>query len=186
MLTSENYFSLENNMKYMGTSQFKAFQKCEAMALAEIKGEYVREKTPALLVGSYVDSHFEKTLDLFKAKNPSIFTAKGELKSEYKNAEYIIERLEKDKLFMRYMSGQKQVIQTGEIEGVLFKTKIDSYMPSEFITDLKIMKDFEGIWQDGIKLSFIEAWSYDIQASIYQYVEGNKLPFIIAAATKEK
>ena len=34
-LTNENYFSLENQMMYMGVSQFKAFEKCEAAALAE-------------------------------------------------------------------------------------------------------------------------------------------------------
>ena len=185
MLTNENYFSLENNMLYMGSSQFKAFQKCQAGALAEIKGEYVRKKTTALLVGSYVDSYFEKSLDLFKAQNPEIFTQKGTLKSEYKQAEEIIERLERDKLFMTYMSGTKQEIKTGTIEGVAFKIKIDSYIPDREIVDLKIMRDFEQIWQDGIKISFVEAWGYDIQGAIYQAVEGNNLPFIIAGATKE-
>ncbi len=38
MLTNENYFSPENQMKYMGVSQFKAFEKCPASALAvEVK-----------------------------------------------------------------------------------------------------------------------------------------------------
>jgi len=186
MLTSENYFSPENNMKYMSASQFKAFQNCQAGALAEIKGEYEREKTTALLIGSFVDSHFEKSLDLFKAKNQIIFTKDGKLKSEYRNAEEIIARLERDELFMKYMNGQKQVIQTGEIEGVPFKTKIDSYLPGEAIVDLKIMRDFQNIWKDGLKLSFVEAWGYDIQGAIYQTIEGNNLPFIIAGATKEK
>ena len=49
MLTNENYFSPENQMKYMGVSQFKAFEKCEAAALAELTGEYQREKTVSLL-----------------------------------------------------------------------------------------------------------------------------------------
>lgn len=186
MLTNENYFSLENNMKYMSASQYKALSACEAGGLAEIKGEYVREKTTALLVGSYVDSNFEKTLDVFKAKNPEIFTQKGALKSEYAHAEYIIERVNRDELFMKYMSGQSQVIKIGEIEGVPFKIKIDSYHPGKAIVDLKIMRDFEPIWKDGLKLSFIEAWGYDIAAAIYQAIEGNNLPFFIAAATKEK
>ena len=54
-LTSENYFSPENELFYMGSSQFKNFQKCEASALAELRGEYEREITDVLLVGSYVD-----------------------------------------------------------------------------------------------------------------------------------
>jgi hypothetical protein len=187
MLTAENYFSQENNMKYMGASQFKSFMNCEAAALAEIKGEFEREKTVALLVGSYVDAHYEGTLDIFSAKNPEIFLkGKSELKSDYKQANYIIQRLERDELFQQFMSGEKQVIKTGEIFGVPFKIKIDSYHPGNKIVDLKVMKDFEQIWKDGIYLNFIEAWGYDIQAAIYQFIEGNNLPFYIAAATKEK
>ena len=185
MLTNENYFSPENNMKYMGSSQFKSFMACEAMALAEIKGEHVREKSIAMMVGSYVDAHYEKSLDLFRSQNPSICTAKGDLKSEYRHAEYIISRLERDPLFSKYMAGEKQVIQTGEIAGVPFNTKIDSFHPGKAIVDLKVMRDFEGIWKDGLKLNFVEAWGYDIQGAIYQAVEGNRLPFFIAAGTKE-
>ncbi len=186
ILTSENYHSPEMNMQYMGSSQFKAFIQCESAALAEVKGEHVREKTASLLVGSYVDAHYEGTLDLFKAKNPLIFTQKGELRSEYKHAEYIIQRLERDEMFQQYMSGKKQIIKTGLIMGIPFKIKIDSYHEGDKIVDLKVMKDFEGIWKDGLKLSFVEAWGYDIQAAIYQFVEGNNLPFFIAGATKEK
>ena len=47
-LNNSNYFSQENNMKYMSASSFKTFLECESMALAEIKGEYQREKTTAL------------------------------------------------------------------------------------------------------------------------------------------
>ena len=67
-LTNENYFSKEADMEYMSVSQFKAFEQCEAAALASVKGEWERPKTTALLVGSYVDAHFEGTLDVFKRK----------------------------------------------------------------------------------------------------------------------
>ena len=187
IITAENYFSPEAQLHYMGASQFKAFQSCEAAALAEIRGEYVREKTTALLVGSYVDAHFEGTLDVFQAKHPEIFTRGGDLRSEYRHAENIIARIEQDEMFMRYMSGQKQVIMTGEIEGVPVKTKVDVYHPGKAIVDLKIMKDFEPVWVDGKgKLPFVEAWGYDIQGAIYRHVEGNDLPFMLAVATKEK
>lgn len=186
ILTRENYFSPEMQMKYMGSSQYKSFMQCEAMTMAEILGEYEREKTVSLMVGSYVDAHFEKSLDIFKAKNPEIYTQKGELRSEYKHAETIISRLERDEMFQKYMSGEKQVIKTGEIEDVPFKIRIDSYHPGKVIVDLKIMRDFECVWKNGLMLSFVEAWGYDIQGAIYQAVEGNNLPFYIAAGTKEK
>ena len=206
-LNNENYFSTEMQMKYMGASQFKAFCKCEAAVLAEIRGEYVRPKSTALLVGSYVDAHFEGTLDLFKAQNPELFKRDGSLKSDYVQAEQIINRIEQDELFMLLMSGKKQVIRTGEIAGVPYKIKIDSYIDAATckaiadkfpdaaealgfldgaIVDLKCMKDTAPIWVDGVgKAPFVEAWGYDIQGAIYQAVEGNMLPFILAVSTKE-
>ena len=33
-LTAENYYSPEANMRFMSASQFKAFRKCEAAAMA--------------------------------------------------------------------------------------------------------------------------------------------------------
>lgn len=187
MITNANYFSSENQIKYMGYSQIKSFMDCEARTLAELKGEYTRETSKSMLVGSYVDAHFENSLDIFKAKNPGIFTLKGELKAEFKQAEYIIERIERDKMFMEYMSGEKQVVKTGNIEGVPVKIKMDVYSPGERIVDLKVVKDFEPIWAEGRgKLNFALYWGYDIQAAVYQTIEGNKLPFYLAAVTKEK
>jgi hypothetical protein len=187
VLDSSNYFSVENNMKYMSCSQYKEFLDCEFRALAEVKGEYKREKTTALLIGSYVDSYFSGTLDLFKAENPEIFLKdKITLRSEYHHANYIIARIERDPYFMKFLQGEKQVIKTGEINGVPFKIKMDSYFPGKAIVDLKIMKDFAPVWKDGLKLSFVEFWKYDYQSAIYIHIEGNNLPFIITAATKEK
>lgn len=189
-LTNENYFSPENQMKYMGVSQFKAFEKCPASALAvEVKGDYVLPKKTALLVGSYVDSHFEGTLDIFKAQHSELFKRDGSLKSEYVQAEQIINYLENDSLFMEYMSGEKQVIMTGEIEGVAVKIKVDSLLPDK-IVDLKIMKDFEPIYvPEKGRMNFIEAWEYDLQGAVYQEIvrqnTGKTLPFFIAAGTKE-
>ena len=186
MITNENYFSQENQMKYFGASQFKSFMDCEAATMAEINGDYAREKSVSLLVGSYVDAHFEGTLDIFKAQNPEIFTNKGELKSNYLQANEIIARIERDEMFMRYLSGEKQVIKTGKLFGYDWKIKIDSYHPGKAIVDLKIMKDFEPVWVSGQgKVHFIDAWRYDLQGAIYQAIEGNMLPFYISAATKE-
>lgn len=211
-LTNENYFSPENQLKYMGVSQFKAFEKCPAAALAEITGNFEHEQTTALLVGSYVDAHFEGTLDVFKSKNPQLFKRDGGLKADYIQAEQIIQYLENDDLFVDFMSGKKQVIMTGTIEGVEVKIKIDSYIDSALgkeimrkypeiaeildlsegaIVDLKIVKDFEPIYvPEKGRLNWIEAWEYDLQGAVYQEVVrqniGKVLPFFIVAGTKEK
>lgn len=190
-LTSKTYFSTEANQEYMSSTQFKAFRECEEKALAKLSGEYERPVTTSLLVGSYVDAYFEGTLDVFKGKHFEIFKRDGSLKADYSKAEYIIERVERDKKFMKYMSGEKQVIMTGGIERVPFKIKIDSYHKDKAIVDLKIVKDFKTIYDERLhkRVPFAEFWGYDIQGAIYQEIvrqnTGRQLPFYIAVATKE-
>ena len=198
ILIAENYFSQEANNEYLSVSQYKDFcgtlgkVACEEEALAKLKGEWEMEKSTALLVGSYVDAHFEGTLAIFKAQNSDLFTQKGDLKAPYKQAEDIINRIERDELFMKYMSGQKQVIMTAEIFGVKWKIKMDSYIPDACIVDLKVMRslrDSHYVRDFGL-MDFVRYWGYDIQAAIYQKVveinTGETLPFFIAGASKEK
>lgn len=182
-LTEENYYSAKANQEYFSVSQYKQFKKCEASAMAQINGEWDRPMTTALLVGSYVDSWFEGTLDMFKADHPEIFKmSRGErqLKSDFLQAENIIKFLQKDRMFMRYMSGKKQVILTKELFGAPWKIKMDSYH-NDKIVDLKVMRSMERV---GGK-SFVEHWGYDLQMAIYSAVEGRDLATYLAVATKE-
>ena len=197
-LTSENYYSQEANREYMSVSQFKDFlgtygrMGCEFAAMEKLEGRWEDEKTTAIMVGSYVDAYFEGTLDRFKAENPSLFKKDGNLKAEYVKAEEIIARIERDEYFMKYMSGQKQVIMTGELFGAKWKIKIDSYIPDVAIVDLKVMSSITELkWvKDLGYLDFVRYWGYDIQGAVYQEIvrqnTGKKLPFYIAGATKEK
>lgn len=187
-VTKSNYFSSNNNIKYCGSSQFKEFKRCPARAMALLNGEWEQEESIALLIGSYVDAWFEGTLEEFKANHPNIFKKDGTLKSEFEKANEIIQRVSQDELFMKYMSGKNQVVKTGTIDGVPFKIKIDSYHKGKAIVDLKVIRDFEPIYNEerGVKEDFIRYWGYDYQAAIYQAIEGNKLPFYICAVTKEK
>lgn len=189
-LTQRNYFSRKANKEFMSVSQFKSFERCQHAALAEIKGKFEREQTTALMVGSYVDAYFEGTLDKFTQQNPDIFKRDGSLKAEYVQADAIIERIHRDKLLMHYLSGEKQVIMTGEICGVPIKIKIDSLLPDK-IVDLKIMRDFENVHHaEKGSLPFFEGWGYDLQGAVYQEIvrqnTGETLPFYLALATKEK
>lgn len=192
-LNEQSYFSPEMEWQYCGSSQFKRFCECPAKAMAMLRGEWVEEKTDSLLVGSYVDAYMSGTLEQFKEQNPEIFTQKGELKAGFRKAEDIINRIENDELFKKYISGDHQTILTGEIEGLPFKIKVDSYFKDKNVcTDLKVVKDFEGIWNNKTnrKENFIEYWHYDWQAAIYaEIVRQNTgiLPkYFIAAITKEK
>lgn len=198
VLTAENYYSKEANKEYMSVSQYKDFagtygkMACEFSAVEKLEERWKQKKTTPLLVGSYVDSYFEGTLEEFKKENPEIFTQKGELKANYKQAERIIARMERDPLFMQYMSGEKQVIMTGELFGAEWKIKIDSFVRGIAITDLKVMASITKLeWVKDIGyLDFVRYWGYDIQGAIYQEIvyqnTGERPPFYIAAGTKEE
>ena len=209
IVTAENYYSPEMNMAYMGSTQFKAFEKCEAAALAELKGEYHPPSSTALLVGGYIDAWFSGELPLYQAQHPEIFKRDGTLKAEYLRATEVVVRMQSDELYMLLMSGRKQVIRTGEIAGVPFKIKIDSLLDGDTckaivqrfpntaaalgfcdgaIVDQKAMKDMADVWsaEDHCKIPFIEFYGYDIQGAIYQAIEGNMLPFVLAVGTKEE
>lgn len=181
ILNNENYYSKEANLEYMSVSQYKQFRKCEATAMAEIKGEWVKPKSTALLVGSYVDSWFEGTLDEFRLENPEIFKKDGTLKADYIQADEIIRKLTEDNIFMEYMSGEKQRIFTRELFGVPWKIKIDSLHPDK-IVDLKIMASMDRV----MGKSFVEHWGYDLQMAVYSKVQGDNLDTFLAVATKQK
>lgn len=208
VVTAENYFSPEMNMAYMGSTQFKAFDRCEAAALAEVRGEYAPAASTALLVGGYIDAYFSGELPVFQAQHPEIFKRDGGLKAEYVHAQDVIARMEADELYMLLMSGKKQVILTGEIAGVSFKVKIDSLLDAGTcrriverfpemaevmgmcdgaLVDQKVMRDMKGIWseEEHTKVSFAQFYGYDIQGAIYQAIEGHMLPFLLAVGTKE-
>ena len=197
-LTNKNYYSQEADIAYMSVSQYKDFKGtwgirgCEFQAMERLRGEYPEKTGLPLLVGGYVDAWFEGTIEEYKANHPEIIKKDGSLKADFVQADQIIERVQRDPMFMYYMSGQKQVILTGEIAGLDWKIKIDSYLADEAIVDLKVMSQIDkNKWVEDIGeyLDFVRYWGYDIQGAVYQEIvkqkTGKKLPFIIAAVTKE-
>lgn len=190
-LTQGNYHTIEANKAYWSVSQFKAFQNCQAAAMAELTGEYIRPETDALLMGSYVDAYFSDlaTLDAFTANHADqLFTKKGELKAQYRKADEAIQRAERDKTFMEYVGGDVQQILTGELFGVEWKIKVDS-LHDDKIVDLKYMRDMGTVYMNGERKSFVQAYGYDLQGYIYQQIveqnTGKHLPFYLAVITKE-
>jgi len=212
-LTEETYYGREAAQKWMSVSQFKAFQKCQAAALAEIQGNYERPMTTALLVGQYVDTKLEgpEAFEAFQLEHPEIFKKDGSPKADFVQAERIYQRIKEDRLMEQLLSGQKQVILTGEINGVPFRGKLDSLLSPEecdtiikefpsageaiggpfgsvgAIVDGKVMRDFMPVWSDteGRKAHWIDAWGYQFQGAVYQHLEGGHKPFVIAGASKE-
>lgn len=210
LLTPNNYYSPEANASYYSVSQIKQFLDCPDCAMAELRGDWVRSKTTALLVGGFVDAYFTGDIDEFCNENPEIFTRKGTLKADYIKALEIAKRIEADQLAMMMLDGEKQKIVTGQIDGYSFKAKLDVLLNRDqcraiaerfpnmgellfedgAIVDMKIVKDFEPMYkpEEG-RMHFITYWRYDLQGAVYQEIVkqklGKRLPFYILAATKQ-
>ena len=190
-LTEKNYYGQNANQEYMSVSQFKDFLKCPAMAMAKLKGEYVPEKSRALLLGSYVDEMLtgdEDSQVKFITENyDELYKRGGSPYADVSQANETIARIRKQPLMMHYLNGKHQVIMMGEIEGVPFKIKMDSFDPEEYITDLKYMASLRS---PNLFTPMVEYWGYDIQAACYQEIVyqniGKRLPFYFDVATKEK
>lgn len=200
-LTHENYHSLEANSEYLSVSQFHDFcgtmgyRGCEAKALAKLRGEYEEEISDSLLQGKYADAYFAGTLEQLKIAYPCLFSSqgptKGQLKSIYKDIERTIERIEKDQYFMSALQGDRQVIMTAEFFGAKWKCAIDFLQLKKAIVDLKIMKNIRETFyvKDYGRMIWLLFWGYEEQGAIYQKIveinTGDKLPFFLAAASKE-
>ena len=190
-VTDENYYSAEVNKDYFSVSQFKAFQKCEAAAMAELRGEFPTEFGRALLLGSLVDEMLTGTeasqAQFLDDNKDELFKRNGDPYADVQQAFDTVERVKAQSLMMHYLGGDHQVIMTGEIEGVPFKIKMDSFDPEEYIADLKYMKSLRS---PNLFEPMVKYWGYDVQAAVYQEIvrqnTGDKLPFMFVVATKEK
>lgn len=193
-LTPENYYSREANEAWMSYSQYSMFERCESAAIACIHEDYSPYASTALLFGGYVDAYFSGELEQFAEENPELFSSrgptKGQLKAEFRQADEVIARMERDPFFMTFLEGDKQTILTGEINGVPFRGKLDVF-GGDRIVDLKTVRDFEDVWYEDerARVSWIRRWGYDTQAAIYTELvrqkTGKTLPYYIAAVTKE-
>ena len=188
-LNELNYYSHEADEAYFSASQVKAFRKCEASAMAELTGAYRRSMSQALLVGQFVDEALTGNLLEWRENHPEIFKRDGNLKAEFLQAGEMVERAQRDELFMNYMEGEHQVILTAKLFGVPFKAKLDVLGPDR-IVDLKTVRDLSPVYMPGQgRVDFASAWDWPLQMAIYQKIyeqnEGVKLPCYLAVITKE-
>ena len=196
-LTGKNYYNNESNVAYMSVSQFKDFRKCEATAMAKLKGEYEMPPSKALILGSFVDEMltgtkkskmafilenrdqlFQKSSkltlcddkdvsDLVFDSPMSIFSPANKPYAEIVQALETIERIKKQPLMMKHFRSRHQTIMTGEIAGVPFKIKMDNYKPGQFIADLKYMSSLRS---PNLFDPMVKYWGYDIQGAVYQEI----------------
>lgn len=197
VLTRENYFSQEASLRYMSNSQYKLFNECEAMAVAQIAGDWVEKSSTALLVGSYVHAWAQGVLREWLSEHPECLKKDLTLKADYVQADKMIATLEKDEFAMYVLEGQKEVVLTAEMFGCWWKIMIDSHNPEKRRNvDLKTTRSItDHVWseEEWAKVSFVEKYGYVTGATIYSEVERiahgrpseDWLDFYIVAVSKE-
>ncbi len=196
-LTHENYFSNTSNLYYMSSSQFKAFEQCEAKALAELKGEYTTNKD-AYKEGHYFEACISGNDEIFVLQNPDMFSSrgasKGDIKSNFKKVAGSVEAFRRQPMFMDIIKDcQLQVIFTGEIAGLPFKGCVDFFKPVEYTGyDTKCMKDFKKVFSsvEKMHINWYFAYGYHYQAAIYRELIRQKFgtsgqQYILAVSKEE-
>lgn len=191
IISKENYYTPEADLNTFSVSQYKLFKQCEAKALAKVKGEYRQADNDAFLLGKYVHSWSEGTLEEFKNENPALFSTrgatKGQLKSSFMVANKMIETLEKDSVCMKFLEGEKEVLIQGELFGVKWRGMVDILNINKgFFADLKTT---QGIYKKYSGFNFIENYGYIEQMAVYrelikQQFGKDLIPYIVAV-TKE-
>lgn len=195
-LDKNNYHSIEANIHYMSVSQFKSSRECEARMVAELKGEFTRPPSTALMVGSYLHAAFEgieEFSNFLEQNHDSIFKARGGKYSDYEKADDMIDTIKKDAFCMFALQGDKEVIMTGELFGALWKIKIDNINHQRgFFSDLKSTQELgKRYWSEkyGTWVSFVQAYDYVLQMYIYREIifqnTGRYYDPYIVAVTKE-
>ena len=209
MAEEYDYYDPRDAFIHMHASTFKNFLFAgEAEALAQMNGEYeiIQNKT-ALLVGNYLHSYFEspEAHQTFKDEHPEILSSrgasKGQLKSEFKAAQAMIDRIEADESIMALIDGapDKEAVINGVIDGVAWRGKLDAVNFDEnYFVDFKTvksLKEFKGLvggeWSDyyGDYQNFFIARGYHIQMAAYQemlrQMNGKEFEVYIVAVSKE-
>lgn len=148
-LTDDNYYQ---DKEYMSKSRLYNYMQCEAKQLAIDNEEWESETTKAMLIGNYIHSYFEnqEAHEKFLEQNgDKILTKSGKPYKDFQVADKVIKSLESDEYFLKNYHGEsgenkKELIVTGELEGMPFKGKIDTInFTKGYFMDLKTMQSLK-------------------------------------------
>lgn len=190
ILTDENYYSREADIHYMSCSQYQAFEKCEAAAIAKLRGLWEpREMSDALFQGQYFHSYFESPQAfetfceqhfdrIFKTKTTK--TKGTEVVGKYapfERLDEMIEVVENDRFLSRILAweGENELPMTGMVGGIPWRMKMDKYCPSSRrIIDYKTSANLRELYYNvrtKERQTFVEEFGYLMRAAVYGEIE---------------
>lgn len=151
-INTENYYSVQVSREYLSVSQFKAWCDCPDFAFHRyIVGDVKDESYQPFIVGSFLHTLFEgkEAHASFKFDHPELISSRGatvgKLKKEYQDAEESYRIAKRNKNFMRYMTGEHEVIFTADFGPVQWAIRVDVLnREAGFMSDLKYIRDLDG------------------------------------------
>lgn len=197
-LNKESYFSKDANLKYFSVSQYHLFKTCESKALATIEGQEDAIFKSAFLEGQLFENWVAGDRALFMAQHPEMVSTRGatagQLKAEFNKVIKAAERFLEQDFFKDIINKcEKQVILTGEIEGVKVKCALDLFdKKTNSIYDIKCMKDFKEQWNKEEKsyVPWYYIYGYVLQLAVYREIVrqnfGEPKEIGLLAASKEE
>ena len=197
-LNKESYFSKDANLKYFSVSQYHLFKTCESKALATIEGQEDAIFKSAFLEGQLFENWVAGDRALFMAQHPEMVSTRGatagQLKAEFNKVIKAAERFLEQDFFKDIINKcEKQVILTGEIEGVQVKCALDLFdKKTNSIYDIKCMKDFKEQWNKEEKsyVPWYYIYGYVLQLAVYREIVrqnfGEPKEIGLLAASKEE
>lgn len=190
ILTDENYYSREADIHYMSCSQYQAFEKCEAAAIAKLRGLWEpQEMSDALFQGQYFHSYFESPQAfetfceqhfdrIFKTKTTK--TKGTEVVGKYapfERLDEMIKVVENDRFLSRILAweGENELPMTGMVGGIPWRMKMDKYCPSSRrIIDYKTSANLRELYYNvrtKERQTFVEEFGYLMRAAVYGEIE---------------
>lgn len=191
----KEYFSPENETRFMSNHQWKDWLACEARAKAQyIDHTYKQPDRDAFIIGRLFEAIIQGRESEFKETTPTAYNKKGELYEKYKIASEMAIKTVNDGMMRRAMSGESQVAFTGEIAGLPWKCLVDYVQhDKEAVIEIKTTKDFDQCWafldEKNKKVEWYEEYNYWRQIAVQRELvfqkTGKYYKMIVAAVTKQ-
>ena len=172
-LTADNYYQ---DTDYMSVSTVKGYLQCSAYQEAKRKGLWVDlDYNINFAIGHMFESLLQGEFESRYSQTPEfefcMLTKAGKPNADYKKVIEMYNRVKTDKIFMKYCTGEYEVILVGKIHGVNFKGKIDILnLENGFFSDIKTTRSLGKFWSDKYKskVNFYTEYDYWMQLAVYQ------------------
>lgn len=189
-LKADNYYSREADIYFMSCSQYQGFLKCEAAAVAKLRGLWQPKETPdALFKGQYFHSYFEgpEAFEKFCEENSDkIYKTKTtkahgvEIVGKYapfERMDEMIRVVQADPLIAKLLAwpGENELPMVGNVGGIPWRMKMDKYCASSRrIIDYKTSANLRELYYNPVtkeRQTFVEEYGYMMRAAVYGEIE---------------